>query len=210
MSSLTITGADGADTFSIDGSAAAAGIALSIDGAGGGAQLFIDGAGRSFEASALGSGAGSLTLDDTTIGFARVGSVDVQGVGEAARIVLGGSDDSDVELGPCGTPSCLALTGSAFGSLQFALPVSALTIDGAAGRDTITLAGALGLGPVALTILAEKIVAGSGVSLRSSEAIVLAAAEGVGLLSAHGCAGLCASAPVRAASCAMATTAVWA
>jgi hypothetical protein len=180
VSGVTIVGADGDDTFAVEGSAAAAGLPLSFDGGEGGSdRLLVDAAGLPL--SATGGDRAVLTVGTTTIRYSGGGPVEVSRVGASATVDLSDGDD-ETSVGPAASDgcagSCLTVSGGGFDRLTFSLPADSVTIDAGAGRDTVSLTGSIALAGAALQVMAERIAVRAGASITAAGAITLAAAEG--------------------------------
>ena len=134
-----------------------------VDGGSGGFDsLVFDVDGKTVHSTAVDPHSGSISVGGTPITY--VGLEPISNTGTATDMVfdLGAGNDSDATLAPSG--GSLVLSGSTFESTTFTAPTGSLTINGAAGRDKITISGIINLIGAALNVTAEDILVTGTVS----------------------------------------------
>src|SRR6266404_4510168 len=135
---LLVGAANNKDTFILRG-----GSVTGIDGgAGGFDSLIIDGAHASVSTAATGPSSGTVTVDGTSLAYAGLEPITLAGTVTDVN-VTGGSGDDDIVIHHdpvnAGQIEVKSTTGT-IESVHFAPPTGSLTVDGAAGKDTVTVA----------------------------------------------------------------------
>ena len=174
--SITVTGGNGADTFTVD--------LTGID-----APVTVDGGSDGFDTLVLQNSSGSLSFTPTDghSGTITVGGKHVTYGGLDPILIPGGTmTDVVFDLGALGDDAVLSQSGTqltlasvaavpTFEGTTFTLPSSSLTVNGGDGVDKITIQGALTLGATALTISAETILVPTGAAVQTSGNITFTA-----------------------------------